>query len=674
MMKSIGIITDTNSQLADFLRENLNMVFRDYANINNYYLNELKSGEYINDDIVLVMMDEKAIKIKKYMKDIKNVVIINRTMSEKVIYKLFKIPANMDVLVINDNYQTTLETISMLYKIGVNHLNLIPYYEEDKEYNHIKIAITPGEKRKVPLHINKIIDLGHRLIDVSTFIEIMNKLGIEDKKIGKRFIKYTESIVSLDNGIKDKYKQLFAKSEELDTIINFSNDGIVVIDKSNKVLVFNEAAKKIFDTNYKVVGMNIDDIFDNRIRAKIDSGEFSNKLIEFNDKYLNVSKYYVKYFEEKVWVYFNIQEITYIKKLEQNLSKQLKQKGQIARYRFEDIRTYSNIMKNCIDLSKKLAKSDLTILITGESGTGKELLAQSIHNESDRSNQPFIAINCAAVPENLLESELFGYEKGAFTGALKEGKKGLFEQAHNGTIFLDEIGDMPTNLQTKLLRVLQERQVMRIGSENLININTRVIAATNKSLMDEIQKGNFREDIYYRLNVLPIEIPPIRDRKDDIIPLIYFYMDKDIELEDCVKNILSSYKWPGNIREIKNVASYISIMSDGIVTESNLPSYILKQYQNIDEELTIIQSELDVCKVLKILKVIRDHNKLNKTVGRTNIYKHMKLKEFEITESEIRKILFSLNELNLITSHVGRIGSKITCKGNQVINRLENRF
>ncbi len=673
MMKSIGIITDTNSQLADFLRENLNMVFRDYVNINNYYLNELKSGEYINDDIVLVMMDEKAIKIKKYMKDIKNVVIINRTMSEKVIYKLFKIPANMDVLVINDNYQTTLETISMLYKIGVNHLNLIPY-EEDKEYSNIKIAITPGEKRKVPFHINKIIDLGHRLIDVSTFIEIMNKLGIEDKKVGKRFIKYTESIVSLDNGIKDKYKELFAKSEELDAIINFSNDGIIVIDKSNKVLVFNKAAKKIFDTNYDAVGMNIDNIFDDNMKEKIDSGEFSNKLIEFNDKYLNVSKYYVKYFEEKVWVYFNIQEITYIKKLEQNLSKQLKQKGQIARYRFEDIKTNSSIMKNCIDLSKKLAKSDLTILITGESGTGKELLAQSIHNESDRGNQPFIAINCAAVPDNLLESELFGYEKGAFTGALKEGKKGLFEQSHNGTIFLDEIGDMPTNLQTKLLRILQERQVMRIGSENLVNINTRVIAATNKNLINEIEKGNFREDLYYRLNVLPIEIPPIRDRKNDIIPLIYFYMNKNIDLEDSVKSILYSYKWPGNIREIKNVASYISIMSKEIASETNLPLYILKSYQNVDKELTIIQSQLDIYKVLGILKAIREYNELNKTVGRTNIYKYMKLKEFDITESEIRKILFSLNELNLISSHVGRIGSKITCKGNQMINRLENRF
>lgn len=672
-MKNIGIITDTNSQLASFLKKNLNIVFKDYVNINNYYLNELKKGEYIHDDIVLVMVDEKAIKIKPYMKNIQNIVVINRTIKEKVIYKLFKIPDNMDVLVVNDMRRTTLETISMLYKIGVNHLNLIPY-EKGKEYSNIKVAITPGEKNQIPQNINNIIDIGHRVIDVSTFIEIMNKLGIEDKKIGKRLIRYTESIVSLDNGIKDKYKELSVKSEELDTIINFSNDGIIVIDKNNKISVFNESAKKIFDVNYDVVGMNINEILDESVKKKIDSGEFTNKLIEFNDKYLNVSKHYVKYFEEKVWVYFNIQEITYIKKLEQNLSKQLKQKGQIARYKFEDIKTNSNIMKNCINLSKKLAKSDLTILITGESGTGKELLSQSIHNESDRCNQPFIAINCAAVPETLLESELFGYEKGAFTGALKEGKKGLFEQAHNGTIFLDEIGDMPINLQTKLLRVLQERQVMRIGSENLINIDIRVMAATNKNLIEEIKKNNFREDLYYRLNVLPIEIPPIRERKDDIIPLIYFYMNKKLELEDGVKDVLSNYKWPGNIREIKNVASYISIMSDNIVNESNLPGYILKPYQNVDEEINILQCQFDLYKVQKILKGIKEYNNLNKTAGRSNLCKYMKLQDVEISENEIKKMLVILNELNIISSHVGRVGSKMTYKGHKIINRIENRF
>ncbi len=211
-------------------------------------------------------------------------------------------------------------------------------------------------------------------------------------------------------------------------------------------------------------------------------------------------------------------------------------------------------MKKSKDLGKKISKSDYTVLITGESGTGKELMAQSIHNESLRSKQPFIAINCAAMPENLLESELFGYEEGAFTGALKGGKKGLFEQAHNGTIFLDEIGDMPIYLQTKLLRVLQENQVMRVGGESVIDIDVRVVAATNKNLLEMIRQEKFRADLYYRINVLPINIPSLRERKEDISMMLNYFMKKKRHISDEAKEILNKYSWPGNIRELKNTA------------------------------------------------------------------------------------------------------------------------
>ncbi|WP_281241562.1 sigma-54 interaction domain-containing protein [Sporomusa acidovorans] len=196
----------------------------------------------------------------------------------------------------------------------------------------------------------------------------------------------------------------------------------------------------------------------------------------------------------------------------------------MTRYTFDSIQAKSTKMQECLQLSQRLALSNLTILIMGESGTGKELLAHAIHAASPRSIYPFVAINCASVPENLLESELFGYEAGSFTGAVKEGKPGLFEQANNGTIFLDEIGDMPLPLQVRLLRVLQERQIMRVGSQSIININIRIVAATNKDLFAEVQKGLFRQDLFYRLNVLPIIIPPLRERQEDILHLFYFFM------------------------------------------------------------------------------------------------------------------------------------------------------
>ena len=233
----------------------------------------------------------------------------------------------------------------------------------------------------------------------------------------------------------------------------------------------------------------------------------------------------------------------------------------------------------------KVAQSTSTVLITGESGTGKEMVATAIWNASDRKNGKFVAINCAAIPEALLESELFGYVKGAFTGADPNGRIGKFELANKGIIFLDEIGDMPLYLQAKLLRVLQERQIVRIGSNQQIPINVRVLAATNKNLKEMIREKKFREDLYYRLNVIPIEIAPLRERKEDIEALVLHFANRYAKLfnkdfwkvPDDVMNRLKQYPWPGNVRELENVTEFmINMMGpDGILGEDTLPQEIL---------------------------------------------------------------------------------------------------
>ena len=204
--------------------------------------------------------------------------------------------------------------------------------------------------------------------------------------------------------------------------------------------------------------------------------------------------------------------------------KHLAEKGFVAKHSFKDIVHQSKEMDEVIQRARQIAQTDHTVLIRGESGTGKELFAQSIHNASSRSKYPFIAINCAALPESLLESELFGYEKGAFTGAHSKGKIGLFEEANHGTIFLDEIGDISPNLQSRLLRTIQERQIMRVGSDRIIDIDIRLITATNRDLEAAIQSGDFRADLYFRLNVLPIEIPPLRKRKKDLSGLFLHFL------------------------------------------------------------------------------------------------------------------------------------------------------
>ncbi|MGO1368992.1 sigma-54-dependent transcriptional regulator [Senegalia sp. (in: firmicutes)] len=247
-------------------------------------------------------------------------------------------------------------------------------------------------------------------------------------------------------------------------------------------------------------------------------------------------------------------------------------------------------LKNVLNIVDKVAESKATVLITGESGTGKELIANAIHYNSDRAKNPYIKVNCGALSENLLESELFGHEKGAFTGAINK-KLGRFERADNGTIFLDEIGEINLNVQVKLLRILQEREMERVGGVETIKVDVRIIAATNKDLMKMVEEGKFREDLYYRLNVIPIEIPPLRERKDDIKLLTYYFLNKyskelgrkEFKLTDEALDTLKNYEWRGNIRELENVIERLVILSeDNVITKEKLPKEMLYIKGQID--------------------------------------------------------------------------------------------
>lgn len=275
---------------------------------------------------------------------------------------------------------------------------------------------------------------------------------------------------------------------------------------------------------------------------------------------------------------------------------QVKEKNTGASYTFENIIGSSESTKNVINKCKIIANSPSTVLIEGESGTGKEILAQSIHNYSYRRNNRFVAINCGAIPENIIESELFGYEDGAFTGGRKGGKSGKFEAANGGTLFLDEVGDMPLNMQVKLLRVLQEGRITRVGGYKEIPIDVRIIAATNKKLKKEIEKGTFREDLYYRLCVIPINVPPLRQRKKDIEDLIqYFLKSKSDKLGKSLPSIdgnmlkrFVDYEWPGNIRELENsIEGYVNLDDDF--------NFNIRSYSETEEAVDDVKDVKDDC-------------------------------------------------------------------------------
>ncbi len=666
MKKSVALVNDSRKDLIDFLENNLKLVFGDSININRYFINEINDNDIINDDVILVMSVERLDKIINNILDKKKVIVVRRTFREDKIYNLLSLPQGTNALIVNDSDETTLETISLFYKIGVTNIRPIPYMN-DNNFKNIKIAITPGVPEKVPSFISDIFDLGHRYIDISTFIEIINLLQIDSKEIQSNLVKYSEEIISLDTGIKDKYKELFLKIEELDTILNLSKDGILFTSKDGEINTYNSKVKDILDINEDIYGKYIDDIFVDSLKVLLSEKEILDKVVVFNKKYINVNKKNIYNRDEKMGTYYSLQEITYIKKLEQNLTKKLREKGQIAKYTFKDIKTNSPKMFECIDLAKKVSKSDLSILIRGESGTGKELIAQSIHNNSNRKNQPFIAVNCAAVPENLLESQLFGYDKGTFTGGLKDGKQGLFELANNGTIFLDEIGDMPLELQTKLLRVLQEKQIMPVGSHNVINIDVRIISATNKNLEQMIDNSQFREDLYYRLNTIPINIPPLRERKEDILIIMEDLINKKLVITPEAKKLIQNYMWKGNIRELQNVTSYLNIMCEDIVLEKDLPPN-LRSSDNKNTSLKLKYSKNDILNILEILILNKESDV---GIGRGLILKALLDKNLQITEGKIKKIFEYLKKEELIICSSGRYGSKITQKGEDFYNKLK---
>ena len=289
------------------------------------------------------------------------------------------------------------------------------------------------------------------------------------------------------------------------------------------------------------------------------------------------------------------------------------------------LETRNSQMKKIYELAKKVAPSSSTVLILGESGTGKEVLAKYIHFCSKRKG-PFVTINCAAIPEELLEAELFGYEKGAFTGAIKS-KPGKFEIANKGTLFLDEIGDLSLKLQAKLLRVIQEKQVERLGSDHSIKVDVRILAATNKDLEKEVQEGRFREDLFFRLNVIPIKLPPLRERKEDIPLLTQFFLKRICEREgieekkftsQAIKALLN-YPWPGNIRELENFIERVVILSENnIIGVEDLSLSTLSSKLQIRESLTEDKDML--IKYLSLPQISEDGIELNKLLKEIEVY------------------------------------------------------
>lgn len=633
-------------------------------------------------DVDLVLLSSDGL-LEEYSFPSEKIIISRRAINIGKLEELINLPSTTKCLVVNNIRETTYETIELLKNLGFK-FSMFPYYPGFKdEYREIETAITPGPVEIVPAHIKRIIDIGIRPLDYSTILEISIRLELNIEKANIQSARYVQEIIALSRRLSSSFLKISELNHQLEAIFDTVTDGLIATNKDDEIVKMNKASKKILglpkaDT---VIGENLYRKFPKLYidTAENNSGKKEN-IVSFNEQKLIVNKSEIVIEDKKIGNVTAIQDITRIQKLEKNIRKEFQKIGFSSRYTSKDILGASSKIQGILRNMKKMATGDRTVLILGENGTGKELIAHAIHDMSDRCDGPFIPVNFAGLPQSLAESELFGYEDGAFTGAAKGGKQGLFEMAHNGTIFLDEIADAPISLQTLLLRVLQEKQVIRVGGRNIIPINVRVIAATNKNLKEMVEKGEFREDLYYRLFVLPLRIPPLRERKEDIpILLDHFisqYSSIKPKISEMVMKKLLNYSWPGNIRELVSVVQYMTVVMEGEeIKITDLP----EQFNNINERKEMKEDLLDQLKregeLIEYYIILESLNKAKdemKSIGRGRVLEYVQLYGYPLSEQQIRKRMAILRDLGLIFAGTKGQGSRITDSGVSILETLKS--
>ncbi|PSL50641.1 transcriptional regulator with PAS, ATPase and Fis domain [Salsuginibacillus halophilus] len=600
-------------------------------------------------------------------------IIAGRMMNFHYLDELLKLPPDTPVLYVNDTQETIDESIASLRALGIDHIHWIPYApNQSLPKAPLTYAVTCGEPALIPEEIPYQINIGARLLDFSTIYEL-SSIFFQAQPLQHISESYLKQMVQLQRRVLQAQTSAEQLSTHLYHVLNGVNDGILAFDTSERVTVCNERLARLLHIPVRSA---------THLKLK--------QLLPFSDLQsflLNGAHDTSEVFD----VYGNQMLVHRMERSVDGIviatfdaantnggaspSFEVIQKGQYAKYSFDDILGHSPVLNQAKALAKKLSLVDHSILITGETGTGKELFASAIHQASPRAHGPYLAVNVSSLPEHLLESELFGYVDGAFTGARKGGKKGLFEQAQGGTIFLDEIGDISPTVQARLLRVLQEKEVLRIGGENVLPVNVRVISATNKDLAEEVYQGRFRSDLYHRMNVLQLSVPPLRNRPEDIESLLYHFLD---ELKSSTTLIphevvlyLQGLSWPGNVRELKNIVSYMATVAEGnTITMQDLPER-LQQNTAVehDEALkTFAEGSLreDECTLIQQLMFFEQRG-INP--GRKRLERQIQEAGMNYTEHHIRTLIDQLADANLVIKGSGRRGIQLTDQGRALLKQ-----
>lgn len=665
MKQIVKLIVENKGAVPDYMAQ-LSDVFGDAITVLPFSMDDPEAYVSRRETAILTSAYSAAdfSELKKTRLQGKALIPISLSLQRKSLLRLGAYPKGTEALLVNVTKFMAEETIAQLYQAGYSHITFHPCYP-GCDAPRLPLAVTPGERQAVPDFVSECIDLGPRLIDIVTIVELAAKLKCEYILQTRRFFDYFEQQHNTSAGVSILVKENQLLEQRLAALVQLFGPALVGIDAGDGVFACNFPAAGFLGTSRaKLLQASAAQFFppDLLDRCRSQQVAVSRVLPDAQNHPCAVHLTPVTLGTQYLGAYATL--LPADPDTRSGRVSAASQKGHAAKYRFCDICGTSPQITQTVELARKMARTESSVLITGESGTGKELFAHAIHSNSPRSEAPFVAINCAALPDSLLESELFGYEDGAFTGARKGGKAGLFELANTGSIFLDEIEGMAPSTQLKLLRVIQEREMMRVGGDRVIPIDVRIISASNQDLIPLMECGKFRSDLFYRVSTLPLNLPPLRQRKEDILPLIEEFKSSlhlTFVLTEEAKALLLRYGWPGNIRELRNCVEYMGCQNLPVIEPENLPFPLRSAASGPllgTDAARLVQTEL-----LRILSTgARGRKQLLQALSKTGL---------SVTEGQLRRELEQMKAQGYITSTTGRGGSSLTKAG---LVELENRL
>ncbi len=610
-------------------------------------------------------------------------IVARRTVNCDHLDLVVELAPGTKALFVNDCEETAVACIDALAGLGLDGVEYLPFWPgSPAPPEGIAVAVTAGETAFVPPGIPHVIDIGPRILDFGTIAEVLMGLGLPETMADGFASRYLSAIVSLAKRLARSREETRRLNAHLAGVIDSLSHGILVYDPDGRISVCNENLRGLLGirTGEAQAGKFLASII--RSRSLLDfleakdggAGEGAQESGIFRLAEGDVIVHRFESENGRIATFRNERDAA---AEGSRLAREYRRRGYVAKYAMNDITGESEPLKRAKRVAGRLAATDLTILIHGESGTGKELFASAIHTASGRSSGPFLAVDLGSLSDDLIESELFGYDEGAFTGAKKGGKSGLFELADGGTIFLDEIGNISPKVQTRLLRVLQEKEIMRVGGAEIKRIDVRVIAASNEDLLERAREGKFREDLYFRLKTGLLRIPPLRERANDIPLLIESFLKAEgrggTEVEPALLVTFGDYAWPGNVRELRNLVTYLLAVGEGPhITLADLPDEgFFEAFARpavgipFPGESTVGSQGLEIADRC-VLAAMAALESVGKPIGREAVASFCIARGRAMGPGAVRARFERLSALGLVSSSRGPRGTRLTDEGRRL--------